>query len=239
MIICSGSTGKVAPHKLLRGGVVFVMAPFPRTASGKLQRKKLRALLDTSLNVSVSSEEAEPETSVTPDEHKVTVGLAPVSEQDMFDALTTQSQSKQEEGPGSTNEVQSPDQPPEERHVPAHRPSIVSTTSLSTIYSESPLTSPGDHEGVTPNPVSLSFAAGVSIIILSDNLLLIKSLLKLKFLLMLQVPLPDTPFASPAFNQTFDLDNAVFDDSRVSLGSGPMEFVSPLSSNIECEDNKN
>ena len=46
--------GKVAPHKQLRGGISFVSC-FPRTASGKLQRKTLRALLLEDADSSISS----------------------------------------------------------------------------------------------------------------------------------------------------------------------------------------
>ncbi|XP_034253943.1 acetyl-coenzyme A synthetase-like [Thrips palmi] len=191
--------GKVAPHKQLRGGIVFVTSPFPRTASGKLQRKKLNAMLANGADDSMTSSSGagsvgEPSlpNSPVPEQPKaatttqraeaptpadlkdfkdlqiskadaepvsvpqtqsvsyaaVAAVTAPRSEDDERGALKDTSTPKrldedQREAQGAESDA-TPEIAVSPEFLPhkGHRPSVVSTTSLSTIYSQSPLESP-------------------------------------------------------------------------------------------------
>ncbi|KAK3925754.1 putative 4-coumarate--CoA ligase 3 [Frankliniella fusca] len=246
--LCQFISAKVAPHKQLRGGITFMTAPFPRTASGKLQRKKLRALLqdpdDSFTSSSVCSDpapaspssatealaEAAPEPE--PEPRAAEPSAAPVSaSEQLIEAEAEANAVAAACVTGLTAEEDCPDTPearaargaamsPEPQTQPpvsdpTYRPSLASVTSLSTIYSESPVTTPPvmDDSALSGTDDALATPAAVT-----------------RLREAAQVPLPTSEPNSPAapvfpiLENTFVLKS---EGTPGSLGSEDMDIASP------------
>lgn len=145
--------GKVAPHKQLRAGIKFVTSAFPRTASGKLQRRKLRALLQPMLDESSSSSSGSRTSTgdeASPVKSERTYTVLTETRSDATYVIQSPSQPMpstpvQEESQGSGFKESSEPAPlqAEGSSLHGYRPSF---TSLSTIYSDSETGSPAAHQ---------------------------------------------------------------------------------------------
>lgn len=266
--LCQFISGKVAPHKQLRGGITFMSVPFPRTASGKLQRKKLRALLqdaDDSFNSSACSDPSSPTAAPAPVELPVAEQPQPASSVEapapeapvpvQVTAAAPQDATPSERLIAAEAEVTAADRvaaetledaletlesvtgvamSPEPQGEQQSRPSLASINTLSTIYSESPVSTPPSASiPYTPEDV---FATPFAVARLKEAA---------------QVPLPASEPNSPAGNLlngsscSIPADLAsplqamnLLDDTQGtqgtpgSMGSALMDLVSPLESNI-------